>query len=76
MATEKQHMERELAAAWAATDKMRKPFTTIKISEKSTSTPCGAPAEALNMPCRSRWWNKDMKMNCLKQKSTTYEKKQ
>ena len=37
-------MQRELAATWAATDEMKKPFTTIKISGKSTSTPRGTPS--------------------------------
>ena len=31
MTTEKQHLQRELAATWAASDKKRKQLTTIKI---------------------------------------------
>ena len=43
MNAEKQHMNRELAGAWTATDELRTLFKMITISEKSMSTPCGTP---------------------------------
>ena len=44
METGKQHMQRELAAMWAAADKINQQMRNIKLSEKSTSTPWGFPS--------------------------------
>ena len=62
-------MKCELATAWAATDEMRKLYTTITISENLHPPLVGTPpppVEALNTPCESRWWKKNKKMKRLK----------